>query len=166
MRKWREWFSSGGLIVAGVALLAFVAGAVLWFVRAAKNDGTIAAGNAFVGLGYMAGALLIVLLAIVGLRLLAGASAAPRRRPPLRTPPPRRAADEHAIIRMQLAWGSTLVIVGALVGLLCLCILHRGSNGPVLALATAVISAGAVLLPAGAAGGASARLLQQQQASG
>src|SRR5436305_3619774 len=102
MRKWREWFSSGGLIVAGVALLAFVAGAVLWFVRAAKDDGTIAAGNAFVGLGYMAGALAIVLLAVVGLRLLAGASTLPSRAR-ARTPRPPRAGDEHAIIRTQMA---------------------------------------------------------------
>jgi hypothetical protein len=86
-------------------------------------------------------------------------------KPTGRRPRQNRLDDEHSIIRAQLAWGSALVIVGAIVGLICLCLIHPGdgASGPVLALATAVISAGAVLLPAGAASSAAARAQQQLQ---
>jgi hypothetical protein len=75
----------------------------------------------------------------------------------------RTATDEHAIVRTQLVLGAGLVVVGAVVGLICLCFIHPSdaAASPILALATAVIGAGATLLPAGAAGSANARLAAQ-----
>jgi hypothetical protein len=65
MDKLRTTLGRAGIVLAALTLLAFLAGAVYWFIASAKSDGTIAAGDAFVGLGYLGAALLIALLAIL-----------------------------------------------------------------------------------------------------
>jgi hypothetical protein len=159
--KLRSTLTSVALIAPIVALIAFVIGAVLWFIASAKGDGTIDAGSAFAGLGYMGAALAVVLLTVLGARLLGMLNSyRPADRGPRR---PARRPDDRAIIHSQLAWGSGLVITGAIVGLICLCFVHPSDAvaGPVLALATAVIGSGATLLPAGAASAAGTRIQQQ-----
>lgn len=160
MTKIREDLQGTVRVVAPLALFVFLVGAVAWFIAIVWGDQTISAADAFVGLGYLAGVLLVALLAMLGWQLLGlirGGEWRWRRR---------ENDSEHSIIRAQMAWGSMLVIVGAVVGLICLCFVDPSEEvaGPVLALATAVISAGAVLLPAGAAGSASSRLQQQAAA--
>jgi hypothetical protein len=157
----RSALESVALIVPTLALVAFVVGAVLWFIASAKSNGTIDTGGAFAGLGYMGAAVAVVLLAVLGARLLGlltsrrAGGQGPRR--------PARPTDDRGIIRSQLAWGSGLVITGAIIGLVCLCFVHPSDlvEGPVLALATAVIGAGATLLPAGAASSAGTRIQQE-----
>lgn len=142
----------------GLFALAFAVTAVWWFVQTAKSDGTLAIGNAFAGLGYFAATLGVALLVLlIGLGV-----AALRSNGWHWSSRGRRPTDDRAIVRVQLAWGAILVIVGAIIGVICLCFIHPRDEvaGPVLALATAVIGAGATLLPAGAAGSASARMAQ------
>jgi hypothetical protein len=151
-------FGAGAAIVLTVAVVGFLIGSVLWFIASAKGDGTIEIGNAFAGLGYMGATLVVLLLAVLGWRLL-GLLRAPQPRERRRGA--RKGGDDRAIITNQLAWGSALILAGAILGIVCLCFIDPGDEalgGPVLALATAVIGAGATLLPAGAAGTAGARL--------
>jgi hypothetical protein len=108
-----------------------------WFIAIVWGDRTISAADAFVGLGYLAGVLLVALLVMLGWQFLGLIRGGEWRRR-------RRENDSgHSIIRAQLAWRSMLVIVGAIVGLICLCSVQPSDEpaGPVLALATAVISA-------------------------
>jgi hypothetical protein len=152
----RAAFEALAVIVLAVAVVGFLVGAVLWFIASARGDGTIDIGNAFAGLGYMGAALAVLLLAVLAWRLLGV----------LRSPQPRalrgarKGRDDRAIITTQLAWGSALILAGAILGIVCICFIDLDDTlgGTALALATAVIGAGATLLPAGAAGSASARI--------
>jgi hypothetical protein len=161
-RAW-AWLTPARL--AAIAALGFGVAAAWWFIATAKRDGDLAIGNAFAGLGYLSAALVVAVL-VVGLGWLAnmwrstGTGQTPTRRPR------RSGGDDRGIVRAQLAWGAGLIIVGAVVGLICLCFVHPSDTiaGPSLALATATIGAGATLLPAGAASAASARI--QQAANG
>jgi hypothetical protein len=149
------------LRIAAIVALAFGIAAAWWFIAAAGGNGELKIGNAFAGLGYLSGALLVATL-VLALGWLASAWRSREPGPPRRRGPRRGGGDDRGIVRAQLAWGAGLVIVGAIVGLICLCFVHPGdtAQGPVLALATATIGAGATLLPAGAASAASARMTQ------
>jgi hypothetical protein len=150
--------------VVGLAV-AFVAAAVWWFIATATGSGSLKVGSAFAGLGYLAAVVGLAVAIVLLAWLLTGALQRRNRGPaPARR---RSASDEHAIVRTQLVLGAGLVLAGAVVGLICLCFIHPSDAvaSPILALATAVIGAGATLLPAGAAGSANARLAAQGGAS-
>jgi len=140
---------------------AFVAAAVWWFVATATASGDLRVSNAFAGLGYLAAVLGLAVLVV----LVSWLFTLVRARARGESPPRRRSrTDDHAIVRTQLVIGAALVALGAIIGLICLCFIHPDdtATSPILALATAVIGAGATLLPAGAAGSANARLAAGQ----
>jgi hypothetical protein len=133
-------------------LLPFVLATVVWFIVVAASNGTVDAGQAFVGLGYAAGVVLIVLLVLVGAQYLNRGLGSP--------PPPASGDDEWAerkIIKAQLWVGAFLIAFGATLAVVFGVVLDD-TDKVALAIGTAVIGAGAALMPPGAAAGAGQRL--------
>jgi hypothetical protein len=164
----------GAVFVAALLalLLAVPAGAVYWFLQV-TNGGKIDAGAAFIGLGYIAGAAAIVALAALwAVRMYAVvADETTRRRLMDRIPATRFGtlrvgnlfspsfSSDHRIVLAQLRYGSLLVIGGASLAVI-FGLTFNDDKGVALAIGTAVVGAGAALLPAGAAATASNRILQ------
>jgi hypothetical protein len=140
-----------------VAVVGFLVGSVLWFIASAKGDGTIEIGNAFASLGYMGAALVVLLLAVLGLAAAGPTACPPASRAAARHPQGwRRQGDHHQPTRVGL--GPHL---GRSDSRHCVPLLHRSrrrGSRRTRARAGEVIGAGATLLPAGAAGTAGARL--------
>jgi hypothetical protein len=133
-------------------VMPFVVAAVVWFVVVAASDGSIDAGQAFIGLGYAGGVVLIVLLVLVALQFLNGGAV--RR---ARADASASEAAEHLIIKTQIWVGAGLIGLGAILGVVFGVVL-TDDDKVALAIGTAVIGAGAALMPPGAAAGAAARV--------
>jgi hypothetical protein len=133
----------------GALAILFVAAAAVWFILVAANHGQVDAGRAFIGLGYISAVVFVLLAVLWGIRLLGGPS-----------PSAPEASDDywnHRLISTQLWVGALLIALGAVLGLVFGIILSDTGKLP-LAIATAVIGAGAALMPPGAAAGAAQRL--------
>lgn len=156
-----------------LVLVLFVGAAIAWFVIVAATDGGVDAGQAFLGLGYMSAVVIVVLTILLAVRLLGGGD----RQPPLSEdattdagPPSghersiNERMNERSIIKWQLGVGAFLIAFGAALGLVFGVLLEDGTDGISLAIGTAVIGAGAALLPPGAAAGAGERARNDEDA--
>jgi hypothetical protein len=133
-------------------IMPFVVAALVWFVVVAASNGSVDAGQAFIGLGYAGGVVLIVLLILVAVQFLNGG-----RTPRATEGEYASDAEEHTIIKTQIWVGAGLIGLGAILGVVFGVVL-TDVDKIALAIGTAVIGAGAALMPPGAAAGAAARV--------
>src|SRR4051794_3351859 len=148
-----------------IVVAVFLAAGLVWFVVAADTNGSFATEDAYIGLGYLAATLGVGLLAFAVIRyfLTGGMSEASSVERSKERPP--GAAHDRDIVTTQLRLGAGLIALGAVLAVV-FGLAFDDTNGIAIAMGTAVIGAGAALLPAGAAASASARILStlpQQQ---
>jgi hypothetical protein len=156
-------------IGAALVVAAFVIGGLVWFIISARAPGPFKTEDAFIGLGFLASVLAIGLAAVafvlifirggdVGDTPTAGSRQAARADRGANT-------RDRDIVITQLRYGTFLIALGALLGVVFGVVINDPNNVAV-AMGTAAIGAGAALIPAGAAASASARILStlpQQQ---
>jgi hypothetical protein len=148
-----------------IVVALFVGAATAWFVIVAATDGGIDAGQAFLGLGYMSAVVIVVLMALLAVRLLGNGAAQSRPSEGDAKPDAQRTREnEQAIVKWQICIGAFLIAFGAVLAVVFGVLLEDGTNGISLAIGTAVIGAGAALLPPGAAAGAGERARQVKEA--
>jgi len=136
------------IAVAALSLVAFIGGAITWFIIA-LDGGDFDAGQAFLGLAYLGAVVVGVLLILFAIQYF------DRDRPPRRNA--NRVSDQTIVVT-QLALGTFLIAFGAVLGIVFGVVVEDKVDGVSLAIGTAVIGTGAALLPPGAAAGAGERL--------
>jgi hypothetical protein len=141
-------------VVLALAVAAFVGFSVWWFVQVVNDNQQLSAGDAFLGLAYFAGVVLVVLLVWVTVRYLTGMSRAGR------SAKPTHLDQDRYLIVTQLRLGVLLIVFGAGIGII-FGLTFDDKKGVALALGTAAIGAGAAMLPGGASAQASNRIGKQ-----
>jgi hypothetical protein len=156
--RWSSWIAwlrrSIPTIVGGVlaaAVVAFVFFSIWWFLEVANDKKDLSAGDAFVGLGYFAGVVLVVLFVWMSVRYLTGVSRSGG------SASPTHLDQDRYIVVTQLRLGVLLIVFGAAVGII-FGLAFDDNKGVALALGTAALGAGAAMLPGGASAQASNRL--------
>jgi hypothetical protein len=138
----------------GISLVVFIGGAVTWFIIAAADGGDFDAGQAFLGLAYVAALVFGVLFILFVARYLDNS----RNRHTGSAQPASQAAEQRIIVA-QLWIGASLIAFGAVLAIVFGVVVEdEGQESISLAIGTAVIGAGAALMPPGAAAGAGARI--------
>jgi hypothetical protein len=143
--------------VLALAVLAFVVISIWWFVEVVTDDTELSARDAFVGLGYFAGVVLIVLVAWAAIRGWTGVAGGRRMRSGSELD-----ADRYIIVT-QLRYGAALIVFGAAIGII-FGLAFTDDKGVALALGTAAVGAGAAMLPGGASASATARMNKKLEA--
>ena len=142
--------------VLGLAVIAFVVISIWWFVEVVTDDRTLSARDAFVGLAYFAGVVLIVLVVWAAIRFLTGVGGR-------RVPPGSPLDGDRYIVVTQMRYGVALIAFGATIGII-FGLAFPDDKGIALSLGTAALGAGAAMLPGGASASATARMNKRQEA--
>jgi hypothetical protein len=140
----------------GVSLVVFVVWGIVWFI-VASDGGGFDAGKVFVGLAYAVVVVFGVLLILLVAKYLEN-----NRAKSTQAADPAGEAKEQTIVIAQLGLGALLIVLGAAFALVFGLVIEdgglKGQKALALAIGTAVIGAGAAMLPPGAAAGADARM--------